>query len=135
MERTSQSTLIRQAWISIALWITFGILLEGLNAFRSPAFLDDAVRREMFRLAHAHGTLLNLVLLALAICVRLDLVRIGRKTSAAFRAAVIILPAGFLFAGVWHFKDEPGAAILLVPIGAVLLLVCAIYISFTLPRR
>src|SRR4029079_2103459 len=134
MQRTSCSTLIRQAWISIALWITFGILLEGLNAFRSSAFLDDAVRREMFRLAHAHGTLLNLVLLALAICARLDLVNLGPKTSGGFRAAVIILPLGFLFAGVWHFKDEPGAAILLVPIGAVLLLVCAVYICFTLPR-
>ena len=35
------------------------------------------VRREMFRLAHAHGTLLNLVLLAAAICARLDLIRLG----------------------------------------------------------
>ena len=35
----------------------------------------------MFRLAHAHGTLLNLVLLAAAICARLDLIRLGRMTS------------------------------------------------------
>jgi hypothetical protein len=46
-----------------------------------------------------------------------------------------LLPAGFLIAGLWHFKDEPGLAILLVPIGAVLLLVTAIYISLTLPKR
>jgi hypothetical protein len=129
------TALIRQAWISLAIWITFGILLEGFNAFRSPALLDDAVRREMFRLAHAHGTLLNLVLLAAAICARLDLIRVGPMTSLGLRVAVVLLPAGFLFGGLWHFKDEPGPAIVLVPVGAVLLLATAVYISLTLPRR
>ena len=127
--------LIRQGWISLALWIAFGILIEGFSAFRSPAYLDDAVRREMFRLAHAHGTLLNLVLLAAAICARLDLIRLGRMTSLGLCAAAALLPAGFLFGGLWHFKDEPGTAILLVPIGAVLLLATTIYICLTLPRR
>ena len=127
--------LIRQGWISLALWIAFGILIEGFSAFRSPAYLDDTVRREMFRLAHAHGTLLNLLLLGAAICARLDLIRLGPMTSLGLCAAAVLLPAGFLFAGLWHFKDEPGLAILLVPVGAVLLLVTAVYISLTLPRR
>jgi len=127
--------LIRQGWISLALWIAFGILIEGFSAFRSPGYLDDAVRREMFRLAHAHGTLLNLVLLAAAICARLDLIRLGRMTSLGLCATAALLPAGFLFAGLWHFKDEPGPGILLVPVGAVVLLATAIYISLTLPRR
>ena len=127
--------LIRQGWISLAVWITFGILIEGFSAFRSPAYLDDAVRREMFRLAHAHGTLLNLVLLTAAICARLDLIRLGPMTSLGLSSAVVLLPAGFLLGGLWHFKDEPGHAILLVPIGAVLLLVTAVYISLTLPQR
>jgi len=56
-------------------------------------------------------------------------------TSLGLSSAVVLLPAGFLFGGLRHFKDEPGTAILLVPIGAVLLLVTAIYISLTLPRR
>jgi hypothetical protein len=42
---------------------------------------------------------------------------------------------GFFLAGIWHFKDEPGLAILLVPVGAVLLLVAAIQISLTLPQQ
>jgi hypothetical protein len=41
-------------------FFTFRVL-EGLIGFRSPALLDDLVHRDMFRLAHAHGTLLNLV--------------------------------------------------------------------------
>src|SRR3982751_99726 len=109
-----------QGWISLAAWITFGLLIEGLIGFRSPALLDDSVRRDMFRLAHAHGTLLNLVLIAAAICARLELIRLGRLTSLGLRTAIILLPVGFLLGGVWHFKDDPGVGILLVPIGAVL---------------
>ena len=69
--------LIRQGWISLAVWIAVGILIEGFIGFRTPALLDDQVRRELFRLAHAHGTLLSLVLIVAAICARLDLIVIG----------------------------------------------------------
>jgi hypothetical protein len=131
---TGAAPLIRQGWISLALWIAFGILVEGFRAFRSPAVLDDAVRQDMFRLAHAHGTLLNLVLIAAAICARLDLVRLGSGASLGLRVSVILLPAGFLIGGLWHFKDEPGLGILLVPIGAVLLLASAVYLSLSLRR-
>ena len=133
MASTPQQTtgLIRQGWISLAAWIVFGLLIEGLTGFRSPVLLDDSTRREMFRLAHAHGTLLNLVLIAAAICAKLDLVRIGPIASLGLRSAVVLLPAGFLLAGIWHFKDDPGLGILLVPIGAVLLLAVALGIAFS----
>jgi hypothetical protein len=123
--------MICQGWISLAAWIVFGLLIEGLIGFRSPALLDDSVRREMFRLAHAHGTLLNLVLIAAALCGRLDLIRLGRITALALRAAVVLLPIGFLLAGIWHFKDDPGLGILLVPLGAVLLLTTAFQIGWS----
>src|SRR5262245_51856461 len=139
MQSTSQQSrhagMICQGWISLAAWIVFGLLIEGLIGFRSPALLDDSVRRDMFRLAHAHGTLLNLVLIAAAICSRLDLIRLAQATSLLLRAAVVLLPAGFLFAGIWHFKDDPGVAILVVPIGAVLLLVTTFQIGCSTFRR
>ena len=124
-----------QAWISLAAWIVFGLLIEGLIGFRSPALLDDAVRREMFRLAHAHGTLLNLVLIAAAICARLEMIRLNPVPSLTLRTAVVLLPAGFLLAGIWHFKDDPGVGIFLVPVGAVLLLAAALQIALTALRR
>ncbi len=127
--------MLRQGWISLALWISFGILLEGFNAFRSPAYLDEATRRDLFRLAHAHGTLLNMVLLLAAVCARLDLIRIRPMTSLGLSLSVILLPAGFFFAGLFRIRDEPGLTILLVPVGAVLLLASAVYICLTLPRR
>ena len=117
------------------MWIAFGILIEGLIGFRTPALLDDPVRRDMFRLAHAHGTLLNLILIAAAICDRLELIRLGRGTSLGLRAAAVLLPLGFLLGGVWHFRDDPGVGIFLVPAGALLLLVVALYIAFSAPRK
>ena len=127
--------MLCQGWLSLAAWIIFGILIEGLSGFRSPALLDDLIRREMFRLAHAHGTLLNLVLIAAAICARLDLIRLGAIASLALRSAVVLLPGGFLLAGIWHFKDDPGLAIVLVPVGGVLLLVSALHIGLSAARR
>jgi hypothetical protein len=137
MRSTPQQTtgLIRQGWISLAAWIVFGLLIEGLIGFRSPVLLDDSTRRDMFRLAHAHGTLLNLVLIAAAICARLDLIRFGRVTSMGLRAAVVLLPGGFLLGGIWHFKDDPGVAILLVPVGAVLLLTTSLQIGCSVSRQ
>ncbi|MBA2434005.1 MAG: hypothetical protein M3480_01385 [Verrucomicrobiota bacterium] len=130
-----ETGLIRQGWISLAGWIVFGLLIEGLIGFRSPVLLDDSIRRDMFRLAHAHGTLLNLVLIAAAICARLDLIRLGRVTALGLRAAVVLLPGGFLLGGIWHFKDDPGVAILLVPVGALLLLTAALQIGCSVWRR
>jgi hypothetical protein len=137
MPSTSSETsaLIRQGWISLAAWLAFGILIEGLIGFRTPALLDDTVRRDMFRLAHAHGTLLNLVLIAAAICARLELIRLGPMSSLGLRASVILLPSGFLLGGLWHFKDDPGLGICLVPLGALLLLATALHLGWSTRRR
>jgi hypothetical protein len=137
MPSTSSETsaLIRQGWISLAAWLAFGILIEGLIGFRTPALLDDSVRRDMFRLAHAHGTLLNLVLIAAAICARLELIRLGPMSSLGLRASVILLPSGFLLGGLWHFKDDPGLGICLVPLGALLLLATALHLGWSTRRR
>jgi hypothetical protein len=129
------ASLIRQGWISLALWIAFGILIEGLIGFRMPALLDDPIRRDLLRLAHAHGTLLNLVLLIAAILTRLDLVRLGRVAAASLRIAVVLLPVGFLLGGVWHYHDDPGIGIFLVPVGAVLLLFAAFSLGLSVVRR
>jgi hypothetical protein len=120
--------------MSLAAWIAFGILVEGLIGFRTPALLDDPIRHEMFRLAHAHGTLLNLALIAAALCARLDLLRLGPRTALGLRLAVVLLPAGFLLGGVWHFKSDPGLGVLLVPLGALLLLASALQLAWSSAR-
>jgi hypothetical protein len=124
--------MLRQAWISLGIWIAFGILIEGLIGFRTPALVDDSLRKDLFRLAHAHGTLLNLVLLVMAICARLDLVRPAHSAIVSLRLAAIFLPFGFLFGGLWHYSDDPGIGIVLVPIGALLLLFAAVQSAFSI---
>lgn len=127
--------LLRQGWISLSVWIAFGILIEGLIGFRTPALLDDSIRRDLFRLAHAHGTLLNLALIAAAICARLDLFPLGPIAALALRSAVVLLPVGFLLGGVWHFKSDPGFGILLVPVGALLLLGSTLHLAWASLRK
>ena len=62
--------MIFQGWVSIALWMSVGLLLEGLLGYKIPAYLSDPQRRELFRLAHTHGTFLGLVLVAAALCAK-----------------------------------------------------------------
>ena len=127
--------MARQGWISLALWITFGLLLEGFIGFRTPALLDDSVRRELFRLAHAHGTLLSIVLIVAALCARLNLIRLGRMGALGLRAAALVLPFGFLLGGLWHFKDDPGIGIVLVPLGVLLFLATALHLAWSASPR
>lgn len=96
--------------------------------------MDDLVRREMFRLAHAHGTLLSIVLILAAICSRSELIQLGRFTSFGLRLSAVLLPFGFLLGGIWHYKDDPGLGIFLVPIGGVILLATAVSITLSLKR-
>ena len=59
-------------WWSLLAFLSLGIGLEYMHAFRVPWYLDlgePEVRRLMWRLAHAHGVLISLVHLAFAFTV------------------------------------------------------------------
>ena len=111
-----------QGWLSLAFWISFGLLLESLMAYKSPAYLEDPQRRELFRLAHAHGSVLGMVLIIAAIWARGIGARLSRLAVVALRLCAIVMPLGFLAAGLWHPESEPGLAIWLVPAGALSLI-------------
>jgi uncharacterized YccA/Bax inhibitor family protein len=111
-----------QGWISIAIWMTFGLLLEGLLAYKTPAYLLDNERRELFRLAHTHGTLLGLLLLVSALCGQRFNLSPPRLAITALRVGAALMPLGFLLAGIWHYESDPGLAIWLVPPSALLLI-------------
>lgn len=108
-----------QGWLSLAFWISFGLLLESLMAYKAPAYLDDPQRRELFRLAHAHGSVLGMVLIIAAIWARCIGARLSRLAVGALRLGTAVMPLGFLAAGLWHPESEPGLAIWLVPAGAL----------------
>ncbi len=78
----------------------------------------------MWPLAHAHGTLLSLVHLALAafLNTHIDWADRSRKiASRALMGAGILLPAAFFFGGLFAYDGDPGLLIYLVPVGALLM--------------
>jgi peptidoglycan/LPS O-acetylase OafA/YrhL len=107
-----------------------GLLLEGLIGYKAPVYLNDPQRRELFRLAHAHGTLLGVVLIAAALSSRYLVPPLAARF--ALRLGAVLMPSGFLLAGMWHPEGDPGPAIWLVPPGALLLIFGAIALALGL---
>src|SRR3954467_2246669 len=130
---------LRFGWWSLLIWLTFGILLETLHGFKTPAYLavSNETRRLMWTLAHAHGTLLAVINIAFGLSAPhlLD-AGIGRIPSASkcLYAAALLVPAGFFLGGAFHYSGTPGIGILLVPTGG-LLLVTSIFLTALSVKR
>lgn len=122
---------MRQAWFGLAFWIAVGLLLEGLIAFRTPVYLQDDVRREMFRLAHAHGTLLSGLLLVSLLFIKNGLISPPGIAFLGFRLGIMLMPLGFLFGGIWHYESDPGMGVFLAPVGGFLILLGIVAIGFS----
>jgi len=112
--------MLVQGWVSVAVWMSFGLLLEGLLGYKIPSYLVDIQRRELFRLAHAHGTLLGLILIAITLSCEYATVRLHRAARISVRTGALLMPVGFLLAGLSHPEGDPGIAIWIVPPSAVL---------------
>lgn len=121
------ATHYRFGWWLLFVFATLGLVLESLAGLRVAWYVDvvNETRRTMFRLAHAHGTLLAIinVVFALAVDSRLGgSLRRRAAVSSTLRAATLLLPLGFFAGGVVIHDGDPGLGILLVPVGALLLL-------------
>ncbi len=113
---------LRLGWLGLALYVALGILLEALHAFKAPMYLDvgNETRRLMWTLAHAHGTLLSLIQLAVVSSVaRLGAEVVSQGASRALVAGWVLLPVGFFLGGVSTFGGDPGPGVFLAPVGAL----------------
>jgi hypothetical protein len=124
----------RVGWWALAGFAAAGLVLESLQGFRSPWYVDADVdtRRTMFRLAHAHGALFGLVNIAFAVALRSGLLarlEAARRTSALLVAGSLAIPLGFVLGGIWFVEADPGYGILLVPVGALALLASLLSIA------
>lgn len=127
-------------WLALLVFLTLGIALEALHAFKIPAYLDadHESRRLGLRLAHAHGVLLGLVHVAFAVTLSHAprALRWGQLSSRLLSAATLLLPGGFLLGGLFARGGDPGVGILLVPAGALCLLVAvALVVRALFARR
>ena len=117
-------------WWALAGFALLGLSLEGLHGIKASWYLDPAyeVRRLLWRLAHAHGTLLALVQLGFASSISAAWPNGGRRlhtTSKLLLLASLLIPLGFFLGGVTLYGGDPGAGVLLVPLGAVCLVIAA----------
>jgi hypothetical protein len=115
-------------WWALLCFLTLGIVLESLHAIKLGWYLnvENETRRFMWTLAHAHGTLLSLVNVAFGATLALLPLPNPRSLTIASRCllgANVLLPVGFFMGGIFSVAGDPGLGIVLVPVGALLLMV------------
>src|SRR5436190_11451004 len=113
-------------WWTVLVFLTMGLVLETLHGIKLQNYVavSNEMRRLMWTLSHAHGTLLGVLNLGFAFTVRIvnEWPSQSRSlASALLRAATILMPAGFFVGGWFTYSGDPGLGILLVPVGGLLL--------------
>jgi hypothetical protein len=112
----------RFGWTSLAAWALFGLAIEAAHGFKLGAYLDDNLRHTILRLAHAHGVILALVVLAFPATQSPGADdRAARRTGLLLRAGALLIPAGFALGAIAPHEADPGWPVVLVPIGGALL--------------
>ena len=127
-------------WWTVLVFLTMGLVLETLHGIKLQAYVSvtNEMRRLMWTLSHAHGTLLGVLNLGFAFTVRVanEWPSNSRSlASALLRAATILMPAGFFVGGWFTYSGDPGLGILLVPVGGVLLFVAVFLAAKAALRR
>jgi hypothetical protein len=119
-------------WTLTAVFLALGLLLESFHLIKLPFYLDTALRRELYTLAHAHGTLLGLANVLYALTAARCIPRPGRRAVASrlLRLGSLAVPLGFLLGGIGNAEGDPSPAILLVPAGAVLVLAVVVQMAW-----
>ena len=130
----------RYGWLMLLVFLTLGIILEGLHGFKSQWYLSVAneTRRLMLTLGHAHGTLFGLINLGFAATCAAGYFGVNRPgtglASGLLKVSSIMMPAGFILGGIKIYGGDPGLGIILVPVGAILML-AAVTIIFLNIRK
>jgi hypothetical protein len=115
---------LRAGFLALFAFASLGLMLELLHGFKVGAYLDvgNEARRLLWRLAHAHGALLGVVNICHALTVRAWPRLQDRLTERALLSALLLIPAGFFFGGVFARGADPGASVGVAAAGAVALL-------------
>ncbi|MEI6107047.1 MAG: hypothetical protein WCR49_08530 [Opitutae bacterium] len=116
---------LRFGWWALLVSLALGVVLETLHGFKLGWYLDvgHEMRRLMFTLAHAHGTLLALVNIAAGLTLRaVPGFALIPRASWSLLWGSVLLPAGFFLGGLVIHDGDPGLGIVLAPVGALLVL-------------
>src|SRR5262245_46969225 len=121
---------LRLGWWWLLVFAGLGLILETLHGFKIGFYLNvsNETRRLMWRLAHAHGTLLGAINILFGLTLRAGYeagFRDLRTISLSLLGASILLPLGFFAGGIQFYSGDPGGRI-----GAVVLLAALFFIGW-----
>mgnify|MGYP001601256542 CR=1 FL=1 len=123
MNELAVTKALRTGWILLAVSLPLGLTLEALHGLKVQVYLAGEMRREMWRLAHAHGTILGLLCLLFAALAEKHVAASARaSTSRNLRVGAVLMPLGFFLGGVLNSEGDPSLGVLLVPLGGLFLL-------------
>jgi hypothetical protein len=127
MKDSAERLTLRTGYWLLAVSIPLGLTLEALHGFKVRAFLQSEMRHELFRLAHAHGTLLGILCLVFSALAEKNVPEASRLSIARLIAwGAVLMPLGFFFGGILNSEGDPSLGILLTPVGALLLIVALV---------
>jgi Na+-driven multidrug efflux pump len=127
MSDPARKLTLRTGYWLLAVSLPLGLTLEALHGFKVRAFIESEMRRELFRLAHAHGTLLGILCLVFAALAEQNVPEASRLSIARFVTwGAVLMPLGFFLGGILNSEGDPSLGIALTPIGAVLLIVALV---------
>jgi hypothetical protein len=127
MTDSAQKLTLRTGYWLLAVSIPLGLTLEALHGFKVRAFLQSEMRHELFRLAHAHGTLLGILCLVFSALAERNVAEASRASIARFIAlGAVLMPLGFFLGGILNSEGDPSLGILLTPVGALLLIIALV---------
>ncbi len=111
-----------------------GFSLLQMIARRDPGYLDNPVRRHMFRAGHAHaGVWVVLALVAMLLVDSADLAGpVKTLVRLGFAAGPILTPLGFFLSVTSPRADRPNRMIVLVYLGALCLAAAAVTLGIGL---
>ncbi|MBA3729169.1 MAG: hypothetical protein H0W94_08235 [Actinobacteria bacterium] len=113
-----------------------GVVLLSYIRRRTPGYLDNPVRQNLFRAMHAHAGVL--VILALVGLLYVDAADLGDGAKSLVRACLVVppiaMPLGFGLSVASPRASEPNGFIALVYVGAAALAVGVVVLGIGLLR-
>jgi hypothetical protein len=131
---------IKFGFWSLLAFLCMGIALEVLHGFKVSAYLDvgNETRRLLWTLSHAHGSLFALLNVAVGCALRGPATlssRWQRLASPMLLSGSLLVPVGFFLGGTIIYDADPSVGILLVPLGALMLLLGVLFTALEVSRR
>lgn len=134
-DRRVQRLHLALGWGMIAAFMLLGVALETLHGLKLGWYLDlsNETRRLLLTLGHAHGVLIGLLNVALALSWPHRAPAspgAERAMRACFVAGGLLLPLGFVSGGLVVYGGDPNPLIVLSPVGGLLIVVGACGIAW-----